>query len=121
MAQAPSSSSTVNSVMITYSSSQPAAILVHIESEDDDDILTFSPVKIYQSVLLCTPDLDEEMTYVFYSGGRSTGTATDGLYSGRTYPGDTQYTTFTISGAVTYAGSSDGGGGGFPGAGAPPA
>jgi chitodextrinase len=70
---------------------------------------SFSPAKIYQPVRLCTPDPEEETTYVVYSGERSTGTATDGLYSGRTYSGGTHYTTFAISCAVTYAGSSDDG------------
>jgi hypothetical protein len=109
MVQAQSSSSIVNSVMITYSSSQSAGTLVHIESEDGDDVLTFSPAKTYESVLLCTSDLRDETTDVVYSGGSSTGTATDGLYSGRTYSGGSQYTTFTISGTVTYAGLSTGG------------
>jgi len=84
--------------------------MVHIETEDGEEILTFVPTKEYQSVLLSSPELQNGSTYVVYSGGSSTGTVTDGLYSGGTYTAGTQVTSFTISSMVTGAGS-----GGFPG------
>ena len=110
MAQAPSTSSTQYSVMHTFPSPQAAGTMVHIETEGGEEILTFVPTKEYQSVLLSSPKLKNGSTYSVYSGGSSTGTVTDGLYSGETYTAGTQVTSFAISSMVTGAGS-----GGFPG------
>jgi hypothetical protein len=112
MAQAPSTSSTQYSVLHTFPSPQAAGTMVHIETKDGEEILTFVPTKAYQSVLLSSPELENGSTCLVYSEGSSTGTVTDGLYSGGTYTAGTQVTSFTISGIVTGAGSY---GGGFPG------
>jgi hypothetical protein len=112
MAQAPSTSSTQYSMVMNFPSPQTAGTMVHVETEDGEEILTFVPTKAYQSVVLCSPELVNGSTYVVYSGGSSTGTVTDGLYSGGTYTGGTQITSFTISGVVTGAGTHSAG---FPG------
>jgi hypothetical protein len=112
MAQAPSTSSTQYSVMYTFESPQAAGTMVHIETKDGEEILTFVPTKEYQSVVLSSPELENGSTYIVYSGGSSTGTVTDGLYSGGSYTAGTQVTSLTISSMVTGAGSY---GGGFPG------
>jgi hypothetical protein len=114
MAQAPSTTSTRYSVMVNLSSSQPADTIVHFETEDGEDILTFVPTKAYQSVVLSSPELKNGLTCIVYYGGSSTGTVIDGLYSDGTYTAGTQVASFTISSIVTGAGSS---GGGFPGGG----
>lgn len=69
-------------------------------------MLTFVPTKTYQSVVLCSPELEMGEIYHIYPGGSSTGTVIDGLYSGGSYSGGTEVTTFTVTGTVTYAGSS---------------
>ena len=112
MAEAPSASSTQYSVMLNLSPSLSAGTMVHIGTEDGEEILTFVPTKAYQSVVLSSPELKNGSTYVVYSGGSSTGTVTDGLYSGGTYTAGTQITSFATSSFVTVVGSS---GGGFPG------
>jgi hypothetical protein len=114
MAQAPSTSSTQYSVMVNFSAAQSAGTMVHIETEGGQDILTFVLTKAYQSVVLSSPELRNGSTYVIYSGGSSTGTATDSLYACGTYTAGTQVTSFTISSIVTRIGSS---GGGFRGGG----
>jgi hypothetical protein len=119
MAQAPDTSSTQYSVKLNLTSSQPANTLVHLETKDGTDVLTFRPTKAYQSVVLSSPGLKNGASYVVYSGGNSTGKITDGLYSEGTYTAGTQTTSFTISSIVTSIGSSMGGfpggaGGGFP-------
>jgi hypothetical protein len=119
MAQAPDTSSTQYSVMMTYASAQPAGTMVHVETNNSEDILTFVPTKTYQSVVFCMPDLASGEEYNVYSGGSSTGTVTDGLYSGGVYTPGTQVATFTISGIVTNAGSSGGGGAPGPNPGTP--
>jgi hypothetical protein len=114
MAQAPSASSTQYSVMQTFPSPQAAGTIVHVETKDGEEILTFVPTKAYQSVVLSSPKLNNGSTYVVYSGGSSTGTVTDGLYSGGTYTAGAQVASFTLSSIVTGAGPSRGG---FPGGG----
>jgi hypothetical protein len=117
MAQAPDTSSTQYSVLVTLPTSQSAGTMIHIASEDGQEILTFVPTRAYQSVLLCSAELEEGVSYIVYCGGSSTGTVSDGLYSGGVYSGGSQVTSFTISGIVTGGGSS---GGGFPDGGMPP-
>jgi len=112
MAQAPSTSSTQYSVMHTFSSPQAAGTMVHIETQDGEEILTFVPTKAYQSIVLSSPELKNGSTYVVYSGGSATGAATDGLVSDGTYTPGAQVASLTISSMVTGAGSF---GGGFPG------
>jgi len=109
MAEAPSASSTQYSVILTFQSAQAAGTIVHIEAEDGGEVLTFEPAKAYQSLVLCSPELENGATYTVYTGGSSTGTVTDGVYSGGTYTAGTQITSFTISSVVTSAGAYGGG------------
>jgi len=101
MAQAPSTTSTQYSLLITFRSVMTAGSLFHIQNSSGDDILTFMPLRAYQSVSFCSPKLIKDSSYEVYLGGSSTGTATDGLFEGGTYSGGTQSTTFTISNIVT--------------------
>jgi hypothetical protein len=112
MAQAPSNSSTQPSVILNLESSQPANTMVHIETNNGDDILSFVPLKSYQSVLLCSAELKNGSSYTVYTGGSSTGIAIDGLISEGTYSAGTQVTSFTISSILTSIGSRDGAFGG---------
>lgn len=105
MAQAPSTSSTQYSLMHTYQSPQAAGSMVHIETDGGETVLAFAPTKEYQSVLVLTPELSNGSTYVLYSGGSSTGRATDGLYSGGVYTAGAQVASYTITSIVTGAGS----------------
>lgn len=119
MAAAPGTTSAQNAVMINLTAAQPAGTIIHIESEDGEDILTYAPVKEYSSVVLCSPDLISGMTYKVFVGGSSTGTVTDDLYSGGTYTAGTESTGFTVSGTVTTVGTASGGMGGGKGGMAP--
>ncbi len=108
MAQAPSASSTVNSVMMTFSAVQPAGSLVHIAAVDGSAVVTFASAKAYQSVVVASPLLKDGATYTIYSGGRSTGTPADGLYLEGAYTPGTQVAQFGVAGRVTYAGVAPG-------------
>jgi hypothetical protein len=112
MAQAPSQSSTQYSLMHNFSAMQAAGTLVHVESAEGEDILTFTPTKEYQSVLISSPELQNGETYVVYTGGRSTGTTVDGLYADGTYTPGTQAASYTLSSVVTSNGGSGMMGGG---------
>ena len=52
MAEAPSETSSQNSIMVNLDQMQQAGTLVHIVSEDGDEILTMAPTKQYQSVVV---------------------------------------------------------------------
>lgn len=105
MAQAPGSTSTQNSVLINLSGTLPGGTLINIQNESGESILTFAPSKEYQSIAFSSPDLVNG-DYTLYYGGSSTGTVTDGLYTGGTYTPGTEYTTFTVSSATTIVGRS---------------
>ena len=109
MAQAPDTSSTQYSVMINYHSLQSTGTMVHIESEDGTSILTFAPLKAYQSVVISSPQFKNGATYIVYSEGSSTGIATDCLYSDGVYTPGTKMDNFTISSIVTRVGLDVGG------------
>lgn len=100
MAQAPSSESTQNSIKVTLAS-QTANTLVHIESEDGEEIVTFAPSKQYASFVVSSAKIKTGSTYKVYVGGSSTGTATNGLYSDGTYTKGEEIGSATISGTVT--------------------
>lgn len=105
MAQAPSATSTQNSVLINFAAAQAAGTLVHIEDSEGNALLTFAPAKDFQSLVLSSADLVTGATYNVYTGGSSTGTTNDGLYTDGTYtPGDLN-TSFTVSGTVTTVGN----------------
>lgn len=96
-----STSSSQNSILVIFSSEKSAGTFVHIEDQNGNELLTYSPVKSYQSVVFSSPDLTIGSTYKIYTGGSSSGTSTDGLYSGGTYTAGSLYSSFTVSSRVT--------------------
>ncbi len=120
MAQAPSTSSTQNSVMYGFETAQAGGTIIHIEGADGKEIMTFTPTKSYQSVVFSSPELAIGTTYVISTGGISTGSAVDGLYSDGTYSAGTQIASIAITSTVTSAGASGGMGGPGGGGGPPP-
>lgn len=111
MATAPDSTSTLCSVKMNFDSVLPAGTMVHIQTQAGEDVLTFVPLRKYQSIVLCTSALKKGENYTVYTGGNSTGTIKDGLYTGGSYSGGTEYTSFSVSSVVTNIGSSSNMGG----------
>ena len=101
MAQAPGSTSTQNSVLVRFSSTQSAGTLVNITASNGDELLTFKPAKNYQSLVFSSPELQSGTSYTVYYGGSHSGTEKDGLYSEGTYSPGTTFANFSVSGAVT--------------------
>jgi hypothetical protein len=108
MAQAPSASSTQNSVMVNAASALPAGTLFHIETREGEDVLTFLPAKTYQSVVVSSPEFASGTTYDVYTGGQVSGSADGGVYADSAYTPGAQLGSFTISGRVTVLGSGGG-------------
>lgn len=105
MAQAPDASSTQNALLLNFTAVQRAGTLIHIQTSDGKDILTFAPTKQYQSIAFSSPELVKDVTYDVYLGGTSTGILKDGVYQGGTYQPGTKNTTFTVTSVVTRLGA----------------
>lgn len=86
MLQTPSDSSSQKVININLQT-QEANTVVNIKSKDGKEILTYSPSKKYQSLVISTPDIKEGQTYEVSVGGEVTGEATDGVYSNAKYSG----------------------------------
>lgn len=102
-------------------STQPSVILgsgtanqiIHIESSDGAEALTFLIPKNYTTMLFSSPKLKSNVAYNVYTGGSvANGTNSNGLYTSGTYTAGTVSKTFTTSSMVTSAGGSTGPGGG---------
>ena len=102
MVQATSDKSTQAGVLMTFTKTQQAGALVHLEDSAGNAIITFAPSKNYQSVFVSSPNLKQNASYTLSSGGSSTGTATKGLYDGGTYQGGTKVVDFKTSTLITW-------------------
>ncbi len=111
MAIAPGTTSTQYSVLVNFAS-QAAGSLFHLQDAAGNDLVTFQPVRTFQSVAFSSPDLANG-TFNAYLGGSHSGTATDSLFGDGAYTPGTLNATFTISGITTKVGQ--GGGPGGPG------
>ncbi|WP_158630196.1 carbohydrate-binding domain-containing protein [Cohnella sp. AR92] len=96
MAQSTSEDSSQSAFIMTYSSTQTAGTLVHVEDSQGNTIATFAPAKDYTSFVISSPDLKQGETYTIYSGGTSNGTATNGLYADGAYSGGTKVVEFKL-------------------------
>ena len=101
MAQAPDATSTQRSVLINFKSSQKAATFVRIQTTTGTNVLTFQPVKNFQSIAFSSPDLSNGTGYEIFTGGAFSGTGVNGIYQEGTYSGGAKYGSFTVSGIVT--------------------
>ncbi|MBP1991604.1 carbohydrate-binding domain-containing protein [Paenibacillus eucommiae] len=124
MAQATSEQSAQSGILMTYSQNQAAGTMVHLEDNAGNTIITFAPSKNYQAVFVSSPDLQKDAAYTLYSGGTSTGSEANGLYTDGEYKGGTKVVEFELATTVTWLNESGvtegrsagpGGGGGGPG------
>jgi hypothetical protein len=75
---------------------QSAGTIVHIESSDGKEILTFAPSKQYSSVVVSSKELKTGQTYKVYVGGSSASKPVDGVYTAGTYTKGQEAGSFTI-------------------------
>jgi len=100
MAQAPSTTLTQYTLLLNLKSSQQSNSLLHIQSSDGSDIVTFKSIKKYQSIVFSSAKLTKGSAYDVYFDGNDPGTAIDGLYSGGSYTPGTKFTSFTVSSII---------------------
>jgi len=102
MAQAPSNGSSQPSIMMTFSTVQPAGKMFCIEDDSQKAVLGFIPEKEYQTIVFSSPELKQGTNYTVYTGGKFTGNAKDGLITDGQYSSTTKVVSFKISKVVTY-------------------
>ena len=101
MAMTPSSTSTQPSLMVHYSSTQPAGTLINLSTADGTSLITFAPTKEYQTAVISTPELAQGETYVLSSGGTAGNETSGDLVAGGNSTGGTVLTQVTLSDVVT--------------------
>ncbi len=118
MAQASSDSSTQPAIFLGLNQAFSASTLINLQNSSGQSLLTYSPSKQFQSVLISSPDLELGETYSIYTDGSSSGEIENNLYLNGEYQPGTQLTQLTVDSTVTTYGTTAGpGGGGFPGGG----
>lgn len=97
MAQSASDTSSQNFVSIALSS-QEAGTLVNVQNSSGENIITFSPLKKFEHVVISSPELKTGETYTVSVGGSMSSSCEDGLYSNDgAYSEGTEIKSFTIS------------------------
>ncbi|MDY7078196.1 MAG: carbohydrate-binding domain-containing protein [Chloroflexota bacterium] len=112
MPEIPSTTSTQNSIAVAFDSALSGGTLIHVETVDGEEVLTYESPKAFQLFVFSSPELQTNTTYTVYVDGEATGTVTDGLYSDGRYTPGTQATSLAISSSVTTAGNFQSSGGG---------
>ena len=100
MAQAPSDSSSQNSIKVNLTQQQANSV-INVKSSDGKEILTYAPSKQYSSVIVSTPDINDNTKYSVSVGGTVGGEVKDGLYSDSKYSGGTEVGSEITSSTVT--------------------
>lgn len=121
MVQAPSTSSSQASINVSLPSSSSNS-MVSILDASGNTILSFTPSKTYQSVVISTPELVIGSNYSVYYGGSNSGSESDGLYTDGSASGGTELINFTLSSSVmtvSSSGATEGVSGGMKGGGRP--
>ena len=121
MVQAPSTSSSQASINVSMPSSSNNS-MVSILDASGNTILSFTPSKTYQSVVISTPELVIGSNYSVYYGGSNSGSESDGLYTDGSASGGTELINFTLSSSVmtvSSSGATEGVSGGMKGGGRP--
>ncbi|GAB1463031.1 hypothetical protein MASR2M52_10590 [Pedobacter sp.] len=97
----------VTTVRALVMGSGSANNIVHIESADGTEALTFMAPKSFSTLLFASAKLKASTTYNIYTGGSvSNGTTFNGLYLTGTYNKGTKGSAFTTTSVVTQIGGS---------------
>jgi len=100
MSKAMGSATTQYSLYLTSTSGISAGTMFHIQDASGTDIVSFTPARS-AGVFFFSSSALKAGTYTIYTGGSSSGTAKDGLYTGGKYTAGTSKKSFTISSKVT--------------------
>ena len=102
MAQSVSGTSKNNAINITFSTPQEVGQTVAILDKDGKAVISYTPKKAFQVIVISSPALETGNTYTYSYSGTVEGDEKNGLVTNATYTGGTAVTEFKISEAVTY-------------------
>ena len=85
----PSVTSTQRFLYSTCTSTIPANTLFHIRDAAATNLVTYKPSRVAYYFIFSSPSLKSNTAYSIYTGGNTTGTAINGLYSGGVYSAGT--------------------------------
>lgn len=116
MAESPSDTSAQNSVSATFDDTCDGGTLVTLSDNSGNEIISFSPAKKFDNIVISSPDIKTGTAYTFYTGGTSSANENYGLYENGGYNNDgTESGNFTAENVVSYVGKQSMMGGGFGG------
>ena len=72
------SGSTVNCAYVGFTSAQAAGTVVSVADASGREILSYTPAKVFQTIVIASPDIQTGETYTVLCGGVSVGTFTAG-------------------------------------------
>lgn len=101
MLQAPDESSTQNSLAVVFTESQQAGTTVNLSDASGKSIVSFTPTKQFQSIVVSTPDMKQGSIYTISTGGKDSAVKEDGFALSGTYSDGTKLTEVTLSGVRT--------------------
>ncbi len=122
MAEYPVESSSQNCVSATFDNTYDGGTLVTLSDDSGNEIISFSPQKNFDNIVISSPDIKTGTAYTFYTGGSSSSAEQHGLYENGGYNNDgTESGSFTAENSVSFVGTQSMTGGGFGhGGGMPP-
>lgn len=82
--------------------------LLHLETADGNNIITYQPSRTYQVITIYSKELKLNDTIEIYTGGEASSNK-DGLYDSNTYQNGTLYKEVTLTDATTIIGTIRGG------------
>ncbi len=117
MAEYPSGTSSQNCVSATFDSTFDGGTLVTLSDDSGNEIISFSPTKKFDNIVISSSGIKTGVTYTFYTGGTSSASENNGFYEIGGYNNDgTESGSFTAESVVSFVGTqSMMGGGGFGG------
>jgi hypothetical protein len=101
MAQAPGDGSTQPSVFMWFASPLAPGVVLQIREKGGSEVLTFSPLKNAQTLVVSSPLLKMNAVYEVYSGGKHSGAVASGLWERGNYSGGKKISEFTVTSLVT--------------------
>ncbi|WP_371069311.1 carbohydrate-binding domain-containing protein [Sediminibacillus sp. JSM 1682029] len=102
MAQGVSDSSEQASFMMTFPEMLEAGSTVSVQDGNGDIVVAVAPEKDFQSVVISSPDLQQDQSYTLYTDSGLSGDETDGFFEDATMEGGTKVLEFSLTSTMTY-------------------
>ncbi|MDE5619743.1 MAG: carbohydrate-binding domain-containing protein [Ruminococcus sp.] len=116
MAECPSETSSQNCVSATFDNTYSGGTLITLSDDSGNEIISFSPQKSFDNIIISSPDIKNGVTYTLYTEGSSSSEEQYGLYANGGYNNDgTEFGSFTAESSVSFVGKQSMMGGGFGG------